>query len=449
MQRDNIKTLLNVLGPKLDKTEIRIERFHHLCQASRKISNDSQKSRNSESRNSESRNGEASLGETDTDSLLSASHSDSEVQLHTYQQRMRHLKKLYEFATRILDISHSKTLLALYEDLMHRIQTATEMELKQLADDVDLAVDHEISTKNSVSAYSNESTSISSNEECHSIDECPHTGELWNPSDIAFLPDNMLVVAEYDVSNDKNNRIQIFDTGGRPFATIQDDKLQPLGVCVSADGNIAVTDCQEKRVKIYTTGGIFCGEFGKGNFGWPYGIATTSRGQYIVTDAFNDVISIHQPDGKRIKTFGSSGAGNDQFTNPYHVTVDKNDNIIVSDCGNNCVKVFDINGTFKYKTSRLRVHTEGTFNFENKRRHKKLKAPRGVAVDPKGNILVADDHGRVSMFTSQGKYIKNVLTEEDTVKFPEGLATNSTGYLAVTEWNPHNMFAIKVFAMYE
>ena len=364
-------------------------------------------------------------------------------------------------------------MLALYDDLMARIQTATEMELKQLSDDVDLTIEHETNTRQSVSAYSTDSdqlTSMSSTDTCHSIDENTHTGitpqsllikprlkwkvekqrsdpgELWNPSDIAFLPDNMLVVAEYDISNDRNNRIQIFDTSGNPYAKISEEKLQPLGVCVTLDGEIAVTDCQEKRIKKYTPCGIFSGEFGKGQFGWPYGIATTSKGQFVVTDAFNDIISIHQPDGKRTKTFGSSGPHNEQFKNPYHVTVDRYDNIIVSDCGNNCVKVFDIYGQFMHKTSQLKSADE-TFGFKKKNR--KLKSPRGVAVDPRGNILVADDNGRVSMFTSQGRYLRSVLTEEDTVKFPEGLATNSTGYLAVTEWNPHNMFAIKVFCMYE
>jgi len=46
-----------------------------------------------------------------------------------------------------------------------------------------------------------------------------------------------------------------------------------------------------------------------------------------------------QVDGRRLKTFGSSGSQQSQFRNPYHVTVDRRDNIIVSDSGNNCLKV--------------------------------------------------------------------------------------------------------------
>ena len=472
MQRDNIKTLLNLFGQRLDKTNVRIERLQNICQAYRRISIESNRSYESQNPSHECTTADM-IDNTDNDSLISDTQRPIDIQLQVYKQRWTHLHKLYDFANKLLETSCSKKMLALYEDLMARIQTATEMELKQLSDGINLTINHEIHRTQSVSAHSNDSDQLmfmSSIEECHYTAENNHIaapqslliksrlkwkvekqrsdpGELWNPSDIAFLPDNMLVVAEYDVSNDRNNRIQIFDTSGNSYAIISEEKLQPLGVCIAADGDIAVTDCQEKRIKKYTTSGIFSGEFGKGQFGWPYGIATTSKGQFVVTDAFNDIISIHQPDGKRMKTFGCSGQQNDQFKNPYHVTVDMYDNIIVSDCGNNCVKIFNLNGQFLYKTSNLTTATDETCGFKKKSR--KLKSPRGVAVDHWGNILVADDYGRVSMFSSKGKYIRSVLTEEDTVKFPEGLATNTTGYLAVTEWNPHNMFAIKVFCMYE
>jgi hypothetical protein len=53
------------------------------------------------------------------------------------------------------------------------------------------------------------------------------------------------------------------------------------------------------------------------------------------------------------------------------------------------------------------------------------------------------------MFDGAGKYVRNLLTEEDLVKYPEAIATSSDGRMAVTEWNPNNMFAIKMFNLYE
>ncbi len=275
-------------------------------------------------------------------------------------------------------------------------------------------------------------------------------GELLNPCDITFLNDNV-VVAEYDNTNDRNNRLHIFDKDGRSVEVIAQGSIRPLGVTTTREGNIAVTDCKGKRVKIFSPHGQLLSEWGKGQFGWPYGIAVNSKGQVIVTDAFNDSISIHQPDGKKLKQFGSSGANTKQFRNPYHVTCDQNDNIIVSDCGNHCFKVFDVNGQYLYRSSDIRrASVVGeSFAFESKRKRRKLRGPRGIAIDLKCNILVADDNSRVCMFDSLGKYKRNVLTDEDSVKFAEGVATNNKGHLAVTEWNPSNMFAVKVFSLYE
>ena len=274
-------------------------------------------------------------------------------------------------------------------------------------------------------------------------------GELLNPCDICFLGDNV-VVAEYDNMNDRNNRLHIFDSVGKSVQVIAQGQIRPLGVTLTREGNIAVTDCKGKRVKVFTPTGQLMSEWGKGQFGWPYGIAVNSKGQIIVSDAFNDTISIHQPDGKKVKQFGSSGANSNQFRNPYHVTCDRNDNIIVSDCGNHCFKVYDVNGQYLYRSSDIRRGSiADSFMFESKRKRRKLRGPRGIAIDLKSNILVADDNSRVCMFDSRGKYVRNVLTDEDSVKYAEGVATNSKGLLAVTEWNPSNMFAVKVFSLYE
>ena len=94
-----------------------------------------------------------------------------------------------------------------------------------------------------------------------------------------------------------------------------------------------------------TLAGQTISEIGKGQFGWPYGIAVNSGGQLVVTDAFSDSVSIYGvSDGKRVRQFGSSGTRDANFRNPYHVTVDARDNILVADSGNDCVKAFDASG---------------------------------------------------------------------------------------------------------
>lgn len=81
----------------------------------------------------------------------------------------------------------------------------------------------------------------------------------------------------------------------------------------------------------------------------------------------------------------------------------------------------------------------------------RLLGPRGLTVDLRGNILVADDCSRVCMFNSSGRYVRNLLTDEDSVKYPEAVhcSRSGSGLLAITEWNPNSMYAVKVFTLYE
>lgn len=190
-----------------------------------------------------------------------------------------------------------------------------------------------------------------------------------------------------------------------------------------------------------------------------------SLGQLVVTDAFNDSVSVYSPsDGKRVRQFGSSGNRDTCFRNPYHVTVDSQDNILVSDNGNDCVKAFDATGSrFLFRCdvttaggapSLMSLITGEQKTRSRFRRHRpggRLKGPRGVCVDLRGNIMVADDCSRVCMFDSNGRYVRNLLTDEDLVKFPEAVhcSRSGTGLMALTEWNPNSVFAVKVFTLYE
>lgn len=144
------------------------------------------------------------------------------------------------------------------------------------------------------------------------------------------------------------------------------------------------------------------------------------------------------------------------------MTVDSHDNILVSDSGNDCIKAFDSNGSrFLFRCD---VTTAGAPSLTSlisteqktrtRHRHRaggRLKGPRGVCVDMRGNILVADDCCRVCMFDSTGRYVRNLLTDEDLVKYPEAVhcSRSGSGLMALTEWNPNSMFAVKVFTLYE
>lgn len=393
-------------------------------------------------------------------------------------QVQRH-RKLFNLSTKILDMSQSKKLFAIYEDMVDRIKTVLEVEVKYLLEELAERTEAEKTRKMAKSVV--DSTHHLEDSACSSVrssktgyrtrllnaDGTPlsmltrpklvwkiekqrsDVGEMWNPCDVTFLADDTVIVAEYDSVNERNNKLQVFDTTGKSLAVLAQGQIRPLGVAITREGNIAVTDCRGKRVKIMTQAGNTVTDIGKGQFGWPYGIAVNSRGQLIVTDAFNDTVSIYQTDGKRVKIFGSTGSQHSHFRNPYHVTVDARDNIIVSDSGNNAIKVFDPSGKFLFYTTDAMRRPSVDLPSDRKVKRRTLKGPRGIAVDLNGNMLVADDCCRVCMFDSSGRYLRNLLNEEDSVKYPEAIECSRKGLLAVTEWNPNNMFAIKVFTMYE
>jgi DNA-binding beta-propeller fold protein YncE len=240
-------------------------------------------------------------------------------------------------------------------------------------------------------------------------------GEINEAYDVAIFPNGDIVVAEW-----LNQRLQIFDTTGYSKEIVGANMVQPWGVTVTRDGNLAVTDEKDRTLKIFSPQGYLVVAWKKMMFGWPRGIVVNRAGQFIVTDNQHGKhsVSIHLPDGKCIRQIGSQGSGNEQFHWPRYVTVDHHDRIIVADSSNHCIKVFDPMGQFIFKFGSL-GNNDG-----------QMKHPRGVCVDPNDNILVADqDNDRISMYGPDGKFLRHVLN----IQRPWGVALSNDGTMAVTQ----------------
>lgn len=240
-------------------------------------------------------------------------------------------------------------------------------------------------------------------------------GEINEAYDVAIMPTGDIVVAEW-----LNQRLQIFDSSGYSKEVIGANLVQPWGVTVTKEGNLAVTDEKDRTLKVFSPQGYLVVAWKKMMFGWPRGIVVNRSGQYIVTDNQHGrhSVSIHLSDGKCIRQMGSQGSGNEQFHWPRYVTVDHHDRIIVADSSNHCVKVFDPTGQFIFKFGSL-GNNEG-----------QMKHPRGVCVDPNDNILVADqDNDRISMYGPDGKFIRHVIN----IQRPWGVALSEDGTMAVTQ----------------
>jgi DNA-binding beta-propeller fold protein YncE len=83
-------------------------------------------------------------------------------------------------------------------------------------------------------------------------------------------------------------------------------------------------------------------------FEGPTDVAFDADGNIFVADGTaNARVAKFTRDGVFVKSWGSRGSGNDQFSTARSIAVDAGGNVYVADRGNNRIQVFDNNGGFK------------------------------------------------------------------------------------------------------
>ena len=88
-------------------------------------------------------------------------------------------------------------------------------------------------------------------------------------------------------------------------------------------------------------------------------MAVNQRGEVIVAEYGGHCISIFSPTGEKLRSFGSQGSGQGQFSGPRGVAVDDDGSILVADAGNNRIQKFTSDGAFVVAVSK------GTVNLIN------------------------------------------------------------------------------------
>ncbi|CAD5121393.1 unnamed protein product [Dimorphilus gyrociliatus] len=255
-------------------------------------------------------------------------------------------------------------------------------------------------------------------------------GRISQPCAAIFLPSRELVVAE-------QNRLQVFDATTKQSKRILAwGKIQPAGLALSSiDHNLVITCKKDLCVKVMApSSGDILSIWG--SFAGPAGIAVTSCGHAIITDTERRCVTVHAlSDGTILRHFSCC-----QLSFPYSVAV-YSDLIIVSDSSDDHVKIIDSeNGTVR-----------SSFNFTGGP-YGHLRRPHGICSTTDGNILVADrDNHRVAMFSTDGKFIKNVLTRHDGIKYPSHLNLQTdSDRLVLVESNSAGLgqnghFCVKIF----
>ena len=211
---------------------------------------------------------------------------------------------------------------------------------------------------------------------------------------------------------------------------------EPKGIAVDGTGRIYVADGRNHRIEVLDANGATVATWGgqgsgPGQFQEPWGVAVGPDGSVYVADTWNHRIQKLDPNGKFLAqwgTFGDTGgqaAGGAVFYGPRGVAVDPQGNIWVTDTGNKRVVKFDPNGALlgEYGSS-------GTGDGQ-------FLEPVGIAIDSQGQIYVADTwNRRVQVFDKDFKYLRQWPVEgwegQSVVNKPY-LALDAAGNVYVTD----------------
>ena len=178
------------------------------------------------------------------------------------------------------------------------------------------------------------------------------------------------------------------------------------------------------------------GDFARGGFTWPVGIAVSNSGDVYCSDEYECNISAFRPDsvrtfpeydpeGEYFSRWGTKGPKEGQLNGPTGIAFDTNDDLHVSDSLNHRIQIFSKNGDF--------IGTWGSYGASEGQ----LNRPWGITIDQTGAVYVADwGNHRVQKFSSTGEYLMTFGTQDSTassLEHPAGVAVDSEGDVYVTD----------------
>jgi sugar lactone lactonase YvrE len=245
----------------------------------------------------------------------------------------------------------------------------------------------------------------------------------------------------------------------------------PVGVAVDSEGNLYVADYFNQRIRKISLSGEVTTLAGSGkeghadgrgsaaSFSRPSGVAVDSSGNVYVADSMNELIRKITPAGEVTTLAGSGKDGRADgrgraasFYYPQEIAVDSDGNLYVADTGNSLIRKITSAGVVTTLAGRgYRGTADGQGSAAS------FYDPQAVAVDPSGNVYVADADNlirRVSpdgvVTTIAGSGVKGHADGTATAASfsrPTGIAVDASGILYVADTDSNTIRKITLVAL--
>ena len=226
---------------------------------------------------------------------------------------------------------------------------------------------------------------------------------------VAVAPNGTIFVSDYE-----NYKIHVFDAARKFVKSFGQQgagngQLQsPRSVAISSQGLLYIAN--GNRVDALTDNGLFVHRIGTGILKKPFDV-TVYNGLVFVADGGNDCVAVFSEDGMLVRSIGSSGAGARQFDLPTRVAISPDGELYVTDCCNRRIQVFTTQGAY------IRQFGNGV-----------LHNPFKVLFTGDKHVLIADQtNDRIAAFNQGGELVKSVAC----AGYPRGLAVDKKGDLLV------------------
>jgi sugar lactone lactonase YvrE len=195
------------------------------------------------------------------------------------------------------------------------------------------------------------------------------------------------------VSDQEKMMILVFDRNEKPLHAIPLQGIvgRPTSMVFDSQRKrLLVVDIKEHKIVALSPDGTLLASYGKrgaedGEFNFPVGVTTNSKGEIIVADSMNARIQILDADGKYLRKFGRRGDGPSDFQLIKSVAVDSDDNIYVTEGKGHKMLIFSTNGEFL-------LHVGGIYSALNtgKVAPGGFLIPQGISIDKNDTIYIVD-----------------------------------------------------------